>query len=128
MKALLLAAVAMLATPAFARAEATLTMRDVPLHGARTLESASPTPFNMVGLHWRGSGSVAFRTRSASGRWSAWHGAAPEAEDAPDHPVQPGWRIGNPYWAGTSDAIAYRIRGRVTRLRTYFVWSLVDAL
>ena len=128
MKALLLAAVAMLATPAFARAEATLTMRDVPLHGARTLESASPTPFNMVGLHWRGSGSVSFRTRSAAGRWSAWRPAAPEAEDGPDHSPEPGWRIGNPYWTGDANAIAYRLRGDVTRLRAYFVESPVDDL
>jgi len=36
--------------------------------------------------------------------------------------VQPSWRIGNPYWTGASDRIAYRLRGRVTRLRAYFVW------
>jgi N-acetylmuramoyl-L-alanine amidase-like protein len=128
MKALLLAAVAMLATPALAHAEATLTVRDVPLHGARTLESASPQQFDMVGLHWRGSGSVVFRTRSLEGRWSAWHPAAPEAEDGPDHATQPGWRIGNPYWTGDANAIAYRLRGRVTRLRAYFVESAVDDL
>jgi hypothetical protein len=128
MKALLLAAVAMLATPALAHAGATLTMREVSLHGARTLESASPQRFDMVGLHWRGSGSVVFRTRSLEGRWSAWHPAAPEAEDGPDHPAQPGWRIGNPYWTGDANTIAYRLRGRVTRLRAYFVESAVDDL
>jgi N-acetylmuramoyl-L-alanine amidase len=128
MKALLLAAVAMLATPAIAHAEATLTTREVPLRGARTLESTSPPPFNMVGLHWRGSGSVSFRTRSAAGRWSAWQPAAPEAEDGPDRSAQPGWRIGNPYWTGDATAIAYRLRGQVTRLRAYFVESRVDDL
>src|SRR5438067_2778328 len=128
MKALLLAAVAMLATPAVARAEATLTMREVPLHGARTLESTSPPPFDMVGLHWRGSGSVSFRTRSTGGRWSAWRSAAPEAEDGPDRSAQPSWRIGNPYWTGEANAIAYRRRGDVTRLRAYFVESPVDDL
>ena len=128
MKALLLAAVAMLATPALARAEATLTMREVPLHGTRTLESAAPPPFDMVGLHWRGGGSVSFRTRSTAGRWSAWHPAAPEAEDGPDHSPQPSWRIGNPYWTGDASAIEYRLHGRVTRLRAYFVESPVDDL
>jgi N-acetylmuramoyl-L-alanine amidase len=128
MKAFLLAAVALLATPALAHAEATLTMREVPLHGARTLESASPPPFDMVGLHWRGSGTVMFRTRSLSRRWSEWHPAAPEAEDGPDHPTQPGWRIGDPYWTGDANAIAYRLRGSVTRLRAYFVETPVDDL
>jgi hypothetical protein len=128
MKALLLAAAAVLALPPLAHAEATLTMREVPLHGARQLESASPPPFDMVGVHWRGGGTVAFRTRSLSGRWSAWHPAAPEAEDGPDHSPQPAWRIGNPYWTGDANAIAYRLRGHITRLRAYFVESPVDDL
>src|SRR5438128_5150755 len=129
MKPLLLAVAVLLATPAVARAEgATITMREVPLRGARSLASVSPPHFDLVGLHWRGSGSLEFRTRSFAGRWSAWEPAAPEAEDGPDHPVQPGWRIGNPYWTGASNAIAYRLHGAVTRLRVYFVWSPVDAL
>src|SRR5436190_3009215 len=126
MKALLLAAVAVLATPALAHADATVTMREVPLHGARTLETASPPPFDMIGLHWRGGGTVVFRTRSLGGRWSAWHPAAPEAEDGPDHPAEAGWRIGNPYWTGDASAIAFRLRGQVTRLRAYFVERPVD--
>jgi hypothetical protein len=84
--------------------------------------------FDLVGLHWRGPGSVDFRTRSSAGRWSAWRRAAPEAEDLPD--VQStearaarGWRLGNPYWTGPSNGIAYRLRGRVDRLRAYFVRS-----
>jgi len=76
----------------------------------------------MVCLHWRGRGSVAFRTRSIAGRWSAWQPAAPEAEDLPDHPSQ-SWRLGNPYWVGASDRIAYRLHGTVTRLRAYFIQS-----
>jgi hypothetical protein len=128
MKSLVLAAAVLLVAPATARAEATtITARDVPLHGARGLASAAPQ-FDLVGLHWQGSGSVEFRTRSLAGRWSAWQPAAPEAEDGPDHPVQPNWRLGNPYWTGASDAIRYRLHGRVTRLRAYFVWSPVDGL
>jgi hypothetical protein len=128
MKPFVLAAAALLVAPAPARAEATtITMREVPLHGARTLASTT-TRFDLVGLHWQGSGSVEFRTRTFGGSWSGWQPAAPEAEDGPDHPVQPNWRIGNPYWTGASDAIAYRLRGRVSRLRAYFVWSPVDGL
>src|ERR671936_2901796 len=127
MKSFALAVTVLLVTPALARAETSIVARDVALHGARTFAAAQPR-FDLVGTHWRGSGSVAFRTRSLSGRWSTWHAAAPEAEDGPDRPVQPGWRIGNPYWAGASDAIAYRVHGDVSRLRAYFVWSPVDDL
>jgi methionine-rich copper-binding protein CopC len=122
MKSFVAAVIFLLATPAAARAETTLVARDVPLHGGRSLESATPT-FDLVGLHWQGSGTVAFRTRSVAGRWSAWHPAAPEAEDAPDRTTLPTWHLGNPYWTGASDGIAYRLRGRVKRLRAYFVRS-----
>ena len=70
--------------PRFAQ-EATIVSRDVPLAGERTLASASaPARFDLVGIHWRGRARVQFRTRSTSGRWSAWEDAAPEAEDRPD--------------------------------------------
>jgi len=128
MKLVFVVFVLFLAAPATAWAEATLTMREVPLHGERTLSSAPPPRFDMVGLHWRGSGSVEFRTRSPSGRWSAWHRAAPEAEDLPDpdsgeNAATRGWHLGNPYWVGASNRIAYRLHGKVTRLRAYFVES-----
>ena len=128
MKALLLAAVAFLAAPATAAAAASLTVRDVPLRGERTLAAVGAPRFDLVGLHWRGPGSVEFRTRSLGGRWSAWRRAAPEAEDLPDarsNEARPalGWRLGNPYWTGPSDRIAYRLHGRVDRLRAYFVRS-----
>jgi hypothetical protein len=128
MKLLAAVAIAFALAPAVARAETTLVAREVPLHGMRTLASAKTPRFDLVGLHWQGNGSVAFRTGSVAGTWSAWHPAAPEAEDGPDHPAQPGWRIGSPYWTGASNAIAYRLRGRVTRLRAYFVWSPDDEL
>ena len=83
MKIALVAVVAFLAAPAVALGEASLSMREVPLHGERTLAAATPR-FDMIGLHWRGSGSVEFRTRSVAGRWSGWQPAAPEAEDLPD--------------------------------------------
>jgi N-acetylmuramoyl-L-alanine amidase-like protein len=121
-KIVLAVAVAFLAAPAAAFGEVSLTMREVPLHGERTLASAQPARFDMIGLHWRGPGSVDFRTHSLTGRWSAWQPAAPEAEDLPDNPSR-SWRLGNPYWVGASDRIAYRLRGRVTRLRAYFIES-----
>ena len=103
--------------------------RDVPLGAQRSLAAGQPsTRFNLVGLHWRGPGTVQFRTHSVTGRWSGWADAAPEAEDQPDAgTVERGrlgsWRLGNPWWVGPSDRIEYRLRGKVTRLRAYFVWS-----
>jgi flagellar hook assembly protein FlgD len=88
----------------------------------------APLRFNMVGLHWRGSGTVAFRTRAVSGVWSEWQPAGPEAEDLPDRGTREararrGWKLGNPYWTGAADAIEYRLTGDVTRLRAFFIWS-----
>ena len=125
---LLIGLVLALPAPALAQ-EATIVSRDVPLAGERTLAtSAPPARFNLVGLHWRGSGTVQFRTRSIAGRWSAWRDAAPEAEDRPDAGTverarASGWRLGNPWWVGASNGIEYRHRGRVDRLRAWFVWS-----
>jgi N-acetylmuramoyl-L-alanine amidase len=128
MKIALAAAVVFLAAPAAAYGEASMTMREVSLHGERTLAAAPSAGFDMVGLHWRGPGSVEFRTRSIRGGWSAWHRAAPEAEDLPDKATSEarsaqGWRLGNPYWVDASDRIAYRLHGQVTRLRAYFIQS-----
>jgi hypothetical protein len=117
-----------LPAPALAQ-EATIVSRDVPLAGERTLAAApAPSRFNLVGLHWRGPGSVQFRTHATAGRWSPWQDAAPESEDRPDLGTAErgragGWRLGNPWWVGRSDRIAYRLRGSVSRLRAWFVWS-----
>ncbi len=112
-----------------AAADATIVSRDVPLAGQRALQAAAaPERFNLVGLHWQGPGTVQFRTRSLAGRWSPWAGAAPEAEDQPDAGTaerarRASWRLGNPWWVGPSNRIEYRLRGRVSRLRAFFVWS-----
>ena len=123
---LLLACLAALVLPGTALADPTITSRDVPLRGERMLSSA-PSRFDLVGIHWQGSGSVSFRTRSAAGRWTAWQPAAPEAEDRPDRGARersrPGWRVGNPWWVGPSTAIRYRLEGDVRRLRAWFVRS-----
>src|SRR5687768_4996236 len=132
----LLAAIAVaLAFPASALAQdAQLVTQEVSLGaGARTLASARPPVFDLVGLHWRGSGDVLFRTRSVAGRWTAWRAAQPEPFDVPDAGTPEGrsaleWRLGNPHWVGPSNAIQYRPRGRVTRLRAHFVRSTVRSV
>jgi N-acetylmuramoyl-L-alanine amidase-like protein len=128
MKVFLAATIALLAVPGTASAAASLTARELPLHGERSLAASAPSQFDLVGLHWRGPGSVEFRTRSITGQWSRWRRVAPEGEDLPDVGSAEaqrarGWRLGNPYWTGPSDRIAYRLHGRVDRLRAYYVHS-----
>jgi len=80
--------------------------------------------FDLVGLHWRGSGKVLFRTRSADGRWGRWRAAAPEPDDLPNRGTEnrlPGWHLGSPYWTGSADALQYRTMGRVGAVRAFFV-------
>ena len=125
MKLLLATATAALAVPASALAGGpTLTMREVPLHGtpSRALASAAPARFNMVAVHWQGSGSVAYRTRAAGGSWSAWR----TSDD--DDRIARGWHLGNIDWVGTANAIRFRTNGPVTRLRAYYVWSPPEPL
>src|SRR5690349_20995974 len=101
----------------------TLVARDLPLGAVRTLSAVSaPVRFNMVGLHWQGSGDVRFRTRSLRGVWSAWQAAGPEPEDQPDRSSgerrrTAAWRLGSPYFVPASDRIEYRTSGAVRRLR-----------
>jgi hypothetical protein len=114
------------APPAAHAADASITSRDVPLVGARSPAALDvPQRFDMVGLHWRGSGTVDLRTRSEGGRWSPWRPAAPEDEDRPDagapETSRPGWRFGNPWWAEGSNRLEVRMHGRVTRVRAWFI-------
>ena len=96
--------------------------------GAASFSAQAQEEFNLVGLHWKGPGTVWFRTASPDGAWSGWHAAAPEAEDTPDS-ARPRPRHGAagssaaPTGPGAAAAIQYRFEGRVTRLRAYFVWS-----
>ena len=71
------AALAALAAPGIAHAAgATITARELPVGHVRTLSAVrAPGTFDLLGLHWQGPGEVLFRTRSPSGRWSAWHTA-----------------------------------------------------
>jgi N-acetylmuramoyl-L-alanine amidase/FlgD Ig-like domain len=104
-----------------------LVARDLPVRSA-AVETAAQS-FDLVGMHWRGSGTIRFRTRSAAGKWSAWRVAAPESDDLPDANTPEGrrsrgWHLGNPYWVGPSSGIQYRATGNVQRLRGYFVHPL----
>jgi hypothetical protein len=122
MRKVALAVAVALALPGVARAGlVTMVERDVPLgpRALATVAPAAPARFDMLGLHWRGTGSVAFRTRSSAGRWSAWQAADADAGG----PVPRGWRDGNLVWVGASDAVRFRTTGTVTRLRAYYLRS-----
>jgi hypothetical protein len=110
-RACLAALLALLVSPAVARAGGvTIESRNLPV--VTELAHATvraPARFDMVGLRWRGTGTVRFRTRAASGRWSAWQ--------TPDDV--------SPTWTGTADALEYRTSGPVRRLRAFYVWSPV---
>ena len=124
MRTFFLAAMLLLASAGAARAgEVTIVARDVPLHGGRSVAAAAPARFDLVGLHWQGTGTPFFRTRSLSGRWGAW--LAADDDWGRDGSA---WRKSNPKWTGAADAIQYRLRGRVERLRTYFLWSPVERM
>jgi len=126
----LLAAVAAaaLTAPAAFGDDATITSVDLPVQGERVPAVSRSQRFDLVGIHWRGSGSVRFRTRSLGGRWSRWRAADPEPEDVPDpysvegHALA-GWRIGSPWWVGAADRIETRTDGRVSHVRAFLVWS-----
>ena len=131
MKPLLAAVVAVLAAPGVAGAEvASIVSRDLPLAAGSGRTPVSAERFNLVGLHWQGTGTVEFRTRSVAGRWSGWRAAAPEDEDRPDPAARerssPGWRLGNPFWTGPAERLEVRTRGNVRRVRAHLVWSPVE--
>ena len=128
MKTLIATIGAALAVPAAAFASGpTMVVRDVPLHGERSL-AAAPHRFNMVAVHWRGAGTVVFKTRGAHG-WSTWQAMdddmSPDAQSTENRVHS--WRLGNVVWTGTASAISYRTHGRVTRIRAYYVWSPAGA-
>jgi flagellar hook assembly protein FlgD len=123
---LALAVFALTAPPAAAGDR--LLARDESLTRGAPVARPAPFRFNLVGLHWMGSGSVLFRTAEMPGEWSAWLEAQSEDEDLPDSTRPEGqkagrWRLGNPYWTGPARFIEYRLTGEVRRLRAYFLWS-----
>lgn len=108
---------------------ASMEVRDLPVAGARVTQVAGKPlrRFTLAAVHWRGSGSVSFRTHGAAG-WSAWRPAAPEADDQPDAgspeaAAGRGWHEGSPWWTGVADRLEVRTAGQVTALKSYTVWS-----
>jgi hypothetical protein len=127
LKRVLLILTTALVFPAAAQAaDVTMVWRDVPL-GPRVLQ-ASPAPirFNMIGLHWSGTGSVSYRARATDGLWSAWRVA--DADSGPDlrsRERQHGWKDGAADWTGASTLVQFRTQGSVSRLRAFYLWSQV---
>jgi hypothetical protein len=122
-----------LAAPAYARAGlASLQVRDLALGTDRTLSASGPVrPFQLVGIHWRGPGTLDLRTRSGSGRWSSWQPVEEDEGDAPDRTsaesrAMRGWRLGAPVWVGRADRVEVRVHGRVTRAQALTVRSPVS--
>jgi hypothetical protein len=122
MRLLLAAMVLALAVPAAASAGlVTMHVSEVPLGGSRTLQSASPARrFDMLAVHWIGSGSVEYRTRSAGRGWRSWRTA-----DGDDRTGA--WHDGDLDWTGASVDAEFRTHGSVRRLRSYEVQSRVLA-
>ena len=104
MRLLLAAMVLALAAPAFASAGlVTMHVSEVPLTGGRHLASSSgPRPFDMLAVHWIGTGSVEYRTRTTAGAWRAWRTA--EGDDRTGV-----WHDGDLDWTGASVAAAFRL-------------------
>ncbi|MGH3050500.1 MAG: peptidoglycan recognition protein family protein, partial [Gaiellaceae bacterium] len=130
MRTLLLALAFLLAAPALAHAGVSMTAREIPLRGERTLEAvAAPKRFDLLAVHWQGPGSVLYSTRAPNGRWSGWRAA--DADQYPDDGSSenrlPGWRLGGLDWVGQATAARFRTKGRVTRLRAYYVESTVES-
>jgi hypothetical protein len=111
---------------------ASLEVRELPVGaGARTLSASHPArPFQLVGIHWRGSGRIELRTRPAGGVWSSWQPVL-EDEDGPDprsveRRAGSGWRLSAPVWVGAAVALEVRTFGHVTRARALTVRSPVS--
>jgi flagellar hook assembly protein FlgD len=129
---LLLALLAALALPASASAGlATLQVSELPLHGERTLAATTAaSPFQLVGIHWQGSGRLELRIRTRHG-WGRWQPVIEDDGDAPDGTNREaralrGWHLGAPVWVGSGEGIEVRAVGRVSRARALTVRSPVS--
>ncbi|MEO5633402.1 N-acetylmuramoyl-L-alanine amidase [Gaiella sp.] len=119
---------AALAIPAVGNAGTTsISYRSLAVAGSGD-RAIAVKPFDLVGVRWRGPGSVRFQARAADGTWGPWLDGIVEGDDQPDFGTgegtsSTGWRLGNPTWVGPSTAIRTRVTGRVTALRASFVRS-----
>ena len=93
-------------------------VREIPL-GGRSLAAVQPSQhFNMLAVHWIGTGTVAYRTRKLHGTWQPWRDADADNRTG-------AWHDGNLDWTGASGGLQFRVTGKVRRLRSYEVWSRV---
>jgi flagellar hook assembly protein FlgD len=128
---LLVALLLALVVPASASAGlATLQVRDLPLHGERSLAATTQKEFQLVGIHWQGPGRLELRIRTARG-WTSWQPVREDLDDTPDAGTREaramrGWRLGEPVWVGRGDGLQVRSVGRVTRARALTVRSPVS--
>jgi hypothetical protein len=125
MRPFVVAAVLAAAFPGTALGAGLVQQRD--LQPQASVRMLATEDFELVGLHWRGSGRVEYRTRSLSGHWSRWLFSSDE-DALPDRGTRElramrGWRVGEPQWTGASNAIQYRSLGRVSRVRAFLVRS-----
>ena len=101
---------AVLVAPAVASAGPTsISYRSLPSDGAAARVIATKR-FDLIGLRWRGPGSVRFQVRGADGTWGAWLDGIVEGDDQPDFGAREdtsegGWRLGNPTWVGPVDGL-----------------------
>jgi N-acetylmuramoyl-L-alanine amidase len=111
---------------------ASLDVRELTLGTERTLSASGPLePFQMIGIHWRGPGTLDLRTKLADGRWTAWQPVVEDDGDAPDRESSEsratrGWKLGAPVWVGKADRVEVRTHGRVTRAQALTVHSPVS--
>ncbi len=120
-----------LAVPGQARAALT-TVRayDLSADSARSLSSVAPQGgFDLVGVHWRGPGSVDVRVSTGGGPFGPWlpvdADAAPDLRKS-DAAQGSGWRLGDPLWVGHATRLEVRRRGKVTGVRAFAVRSRVS--
>ena len=83
-----------------------MVARDVP----QWREQARPARFDLVGLHWQGSGvGLVPALGACTGGWSRWRDAAAEDDGPmPAHTScgRAAGELGSPYWTGPSNRIA----------------------
>ena len=102
-----------------------MVARDVPLAARTTQSAAAPLRFNMLGLHWKGSG-----TRRLPHPLARRAAGAPGARPTPT-PAPMRARASRASPAGTTATstgpaprdVQFRHAGSVTRLRAYYLWS-----
>jgi hypothetical protein len=100
---------------------------DVPLRAERSLATASPgAAFDLIGVHWRGTGRVEVSVRTGRDSWGPWLALDDDASPdltAAEARTRRGWRIGEGLWVGRATRFRLRALGSVTRARVWTVRS-----